>query len=160
LESILRVTLRPAVESDGPLLFKWANSPDCLAGKLQTSEPIPRDVHDRWFRTRLASGTCWIWILEVNAHPCGQLRVELKGGFYELDIYVVPEFRRHGIAACAIREALRHLACAISGEEIVARVRPANHPSKRLFQSVGFSHSETERDHIVFRLSVGSGGTP
>lgn len=131
--------LRPAVAADVDLLFQWVNRPDCLAGKWRTTGPVPRAGHEAWFAARLADAGTRIAIIEVDGQPAGQARLQAgDDGAYAVDIYVLPEYRRGGVARTALRQAILNLRRERPQAMVAAEVRAENQPSHRLFRALGF----------------------
>src|SRR5689334_23187327 len=99
----MTIALRRAVEADSSLLFQWVNRKDSLAGKLLTRGPIDRHEHEQWFARRLADPDTFLWIVESQDKPVGQLRLMKRARAYEVDIYVEAAGRRVGAAKAALR---------------------------------------------------------
>ena len=157
VRDIKRVALRPAGLSDADLLYRWVNSPDALANKLRTRGPIPREEHERWFRKHLEPEGGRIWIVERQGQALGQVRFEPDAGGHEIDVYIMPEHRRLGIASQALQAAFAAFGREHDGTVLIARVRPENEASRRLFESLGFTLREHEQDHQVFIRTLGKG---
>ncbi len=70
----------------------------------------------------------------------------------EVSIYVVPELRRRGIGM----RMLAALPSACAGRwpkaPLIAKVSPDNMPSRRLFESAGYTLIEERRSEVVFRF--------
>lgn len=142
------IALRDATLKDAGLLFEWVNSPDSLRTKGATHTPIPWRTHTAWLAARLDDPDCTLKIIEHDGRPAGQLRLEPSDGSLEVDIYVVPASRGHGIAASALRHAFAHT----PGWRYCARVRHDNTASQALFRGLGFS--ETSRTHRLILIEL------
>lgn len=145
-------TLRPAEPQDADLLYDWVNQPDSLAAKLQTTEPVQLDVHQKWFETRLGSESCRIFLIHLNNEPVGQVRLEDRGDGYEVDIYIIPAARGAGIASAAIAQARDALCKTRPGAELVAKVKAENTASQALFNGLGFTVTDRNEGCLTFRL--------
>lgn len=142
--------LRRAYASDSDLLFDWVNSPEALAGKLETIGPIGRHEHEKWFSKRIDAQDCRIWIAELSGCPVGQVRAEYdRLGQAHVDVFVAPEARAAGIATAMIDEMAREVAEIWPNVRLVARVRLENQGSRRLFAKAGFNVDEINSDHLV-----------
>ena len=151
----MTVSLRRAGPADSELLFSWVNTLDALAGKLLTTEPIPRQQHEEWFAKRLADPETFIWIIESGHRPVGQLRLMKKADAYEVDIYVADAKRRTGVALEALASGLNEFKNERPGSKIVrARVKSENIGSRGLFDRAGFGLVAQKSDHLVFELSI------
>ena len=144
--------LRRAGPGDSLLLFQWVNLPDSLAGKLATQGPIARQTHDAWFAARLADPETFLWIIESDDKPVGQLRLMKKAEAYEVDIYVVPDRRRSGIAQEALKRGIEELKAARAPQSVRASVKIENLGSQRLFARAGFLLSGRQADHLIYNL--------
>ncbi len=147
--------LRRAGPGDSYLLFQWVNRPDSLAGKLATQGPIARQTHDAWFASRLADPETFLWIIESGDKPVGQLRFMKKAEAYEVDIYVLPDRRRSGIAQEALKHGIGELKAARAAPHSVrASVKIENFGSQRLFERAGFLLCERHAGHLVYGLTA------
>jgi RimJ/RimL family protein N-acetyltransferase len=151
----MSVALRKADRPDSGLLFGWVNEPDSLAGKLLTTGPIERERHEAWFAAQLADPETFIWIIESDQKPVGQLRLMNKAEAYEVDIYVARNWRHRGVAQQALTVGIRNFLAEREGSQRVrARVRSDNAPSQRLFERAGFVLAAHNGDHLVYDLTA------
>ena len=148
------MALRAASADDCGLLFAWTNAQRVCGLTLSGPEPLERGAHDAWFATRLKNPDCRIWIVEHVDAPSGVVRLEKKGEALAVSVYVVPECRRLGLASAAIERALCKAAEERGPYSAIARVRPQNTASQRLFGALGFSPAEEHADHVVLRRRV------
>ena len=91
----------------------------------------------------LTSTICHIWILENPSEPLGQVRYDVKYDMADIDISIVPAFRRYGLGKYLIFQTLPLLVekhPTLKG--LVAKVRTNNFGSKRLFRSIGFTQCQ------------------
>lgn len=147
------MNIRPAGAQDSDQLLVWVNRPDCLAQKLLTAGPVPRDVHEAWMARRLADPDTRLFIIEEAGVPVGQARLQADDGAFKVDIYVVPEGRGRGLAHQGLSAAITALRREGRAEPIVAEVLPRNGPSQALFIRLGFVQTEADEARIVFVLS-------
>ncbi len=147
--------LREAGPADARRLFDWVNGPDSLAGKLLTKEPIEWGEHERWFAARLADRDTFLYVIERGGEPAGQVRLEKHdNGAYEVDIYVIAEARRQGLAAGALARAIETL-CAARPDVIVrARMVEGNAASRNLFERLGFQPAARAAKHDEAGLAM------
>jgi RimJ/RimL family protein N-acetyltransferase len=95
-------------------------------------------------------------IVLADGVPCGRLYVDRRDGEIAiLDVNVLPEFRRRGIATRII-EGLKAEA---RGRSVRVYVETFN-PSQKLFAELGFKPEPVEPDamHILFRWHEDGGG--
>ena len=136
--------------ADAELLFGWANAPDSLAGKEQTSAPVPWDEHRRWLSRRLKDKDTLIRIAERAGVLVGQVRLQRRGDAFDVDIYIVPAERRGGVAGTAITAAVEELGGMARGSLVRARARADNSPSQRLFESLGFELTSRDGSFLTY----------
>ena len=151
-ESRMPLVLRSARREDAQLLFKWVNSPESIAAKLTTHEPIPWEVHESWLTARLGDPGTGLWIAERERKPVGQVRVQEAGGHLEVDIFVAAEERRKGLARRMLAALAAECEMRWHGWPLVARTRHDNIASQRLFSAAGYSLQERKEDHLVYVL--------
>jgi RimJ/RimL family protein N-acetyltransferase len=148
----MTLSLRTAAASDCRLLYEFVNRPDSLHNKRATKGAIPWREHERWFADRLADPDCRIWILVLDDQAVGQLRLVRGRRGWEIDVYVVEEHRRRGLARRAISEGVKAVRQDGGRDPIVARVMPHNRASRQLFESVGFRLAGEETDHFLYMI--------
>ena len=142
--------LRLATIEDARCFFDWVNSPDSLAQKLKTSKAVEWSAHLKWFEARLESRDGLLAIVEFEGRPVGQVRLEKRTDGHHVDIYIVPEARRAGIAAQALRIAFGIL----KSRPIIATVLLDNEASHRLFCHTGFTESFRNSKITIYKLNT------
>jgi UDP-2,4-diacetamido-2,4,6-trideoxy-beta-L-altropyranose hydrolase len=144
--------IRPAGPGDEDLLLRWANDPAVRAQAFHPA-PITPEQHHRWFAARLAAGSdCRLWIAEAaNGLPAGQVRLERDGEAWEISYSLAADFRGMKLAHRLLAATLPDDAGA---KHLVARVKPGNMASVKVFERLGFE-GETVTDargrHWLFR---------
>jgi UDP-2,4-diacetamido-2,4,6-trideoxy-beta-L-altropyranose hydrolase len=130
------ITLRPARWDDADLLLGWANDPITRQYSLST-EPIPKEVHLAWLRSRLRDPNCDLLIGEGGRGPVGQLRLDVRQDVGLISIGVAPE-ARGGTGRSLLEAGLRRWRRKYPGLLLRAVVRSENEASRRLFEGCGF----------------------
>jgi len=146
------VRLRPATNDDAECLYQWVNRPDSLANKLKTHDPISHDSHCAWFRESQVSADTGIWIAECDGAAVGQVRLDHRDRALEVDIYVDQQARGKGIALAMLDAARVCAATRWPETPLVARIRPDNWASRRLFAKAGYGSVTVAPDHLIYRL--------
>jgi RimJ/RimL family protein N-acetyltransferase len=150
------LTIRPAVPSDGGALFEWRNDSDSRAASL-SQDAIPRDTHDRWFASSLASPTRWIFLAvdTASGDRVGMCRFDLDddASSAEVSINLGPDWRGRGLSGevlgggiAAFREAHP------PAVPLTASIRSTNAASARLFTAAGFTVVARRGDVDEYRL--------
>jgi UDP-2,4-diacetamido-2,4,6-trideoxy-beta-L-altropyranose hydrolase len=148
------IRLRPVTAEDAALLFAWLNRSDSLAASLDTGTPVAWDVHKGWFDARLADPRTRIWIVERDTAAVGGIRLQDKGDGPEIAIYIDAPARGAGIAAAALGLALDEAHSVWPSSAAIARVRPENAASQRLFERAGFALRHQGDDHLIYRRTL------
>lgn len=132
--------LRKITTEDKKLLFDWANDHSVRSNAIQGSEIIWED-HCKWFNRKMDSHTdTFIYILEVDTLPVGQVRFEKEDASYTIDYSVDKEQRGKGYG-----KALIDLGCLQVTKEIqypitiLANVKDINIASSKVFEKLGFT---------------------
>ncbi len=122
--------LRKATIEDARRLFEWRNDPVTRAVSVNQT---PVDWHDHlaWLMQSLDSPLREILIAEDGV-PLGTVRLD-KDIRTEVSITLAPAARGHGQGAVILQ-----LATAGTGP-FVARIRPDNKASQKVFEKAGFS---------------------
>lgn len=133
------LSLRNTRLGDISLYFNWVNESKVRQSSL-SSEPITWLEHEAWFRSRIDSPTCRMYVLCANNLPIGQVRFEKSGGTWTID-YSLDEFvRGRGWGKTLVEKALAELRKSTMGK-VVANVKTSNFASRKIFQELDFSTS-------------------
>lgn len=156
------IVLRPATENDMALLFDWVNRSDSLDNKLATLEPISWTRHQAWFRERLADTDTALWMVGRQGEIIGQVRLQRRAGRLEVDIYIVAAARGTGVGETSLAKAAQVARQRWPGVALLARVKPANLASRRLFLAAGYTLVGDAAEQVVyeFRQPVVVGAQP
>jgi len=146
-ESVL--VARHADLGDEDLLLEWANDPVTRANGYNPN-PIARDDHVRWYRSRLGNKAgCRFHVVETaSGVPIGTVRFDDRGGEWEISYAVAPAFRARGLGRPMLRAALRTFDGGTAA--IIGQVKPDNAASRRIFESLGFALRAGDADRLVF----------
>ena len=140
----MNISLRRAGLNDKELLFKWFNNLDSLKFKIKTDSKISFITHEKWFIERLKDKNTFIWIIECDKRQMGQIRLQYSKYYYEVDIYIVKDFRKLGIASLALKEAENNLKL----KPLRAVVKNNNKVSRLFFLKNGFSVNSENKNFI------------
>lgn len=145
-----KVLLRPADMSDAERLLGWRNDPEVV--RLSVSgEPTKAAGHWRWLRQRVNDPSTRLWIAEIDAVPCGQVRVDVEDAIGAVSISVAAERRGQGIGRSVLRALLDELEADHQTRQLTSVVHVGNHRSLGMFSSLGFT--EVGQDGTFVRLS-------
>ena len=146
--------VRKACLDDAEVLFSWLNTDNSLDGKLETTGPVLWSDHLDWFRNRMQRTDCFIYIIELDAVPRGQIRFESKSGDLEIDIFLAAGSRRSGAAKVALEQALGFLGMDTNAQTVIARVLKTNEISASFFIKCGFTEVQAYPGTRVFSFDL------
>ena len=87
----------------------------------------------------------------VDEIPVGQVRFDKEDQAWAISYSVAPVLRGRGLGAKVLEMALSSLASEGHNGSIVARVKPANLASRRIFEKLGFALTSEDADALEFR---------
>ncbi|MCB0478273.1 MAG: GNAT family N-acetyltransferase [Crocinitomicaceae bacterium] len=137
--------LRKATSDDIKLIFDWANDIEVRKNAFN-QDPIAYEDHKKWFNNKLEEAHSFIYILEVNNVPAGQIRFDLRLNSWYIDYSVSVSFRSQNLGEYLIRLGISHLSKELNyrGEEIIGEVKKENIASQKTFIRCGFDKLENE----------------
>ena len=134
--------IRSATESDRELLFGWANDPK-VRHNATRQQAIPWADHVTWFTNRIHDPRTFMFILEADGLPVGQVRLELTAELAQwrevavLDYSLDEVVRGRGWAASMVCSAIKSLRKHVK-VPVVADVQIGNSVSLSVLSQVGF----------------------
>ena len=151
LDADTPLTPRLVNERDEELLLEWANDPATRRNAF-TEARISPEGHKVWLQARLNAPGCRMFILQtVDDIPVGQVRFDKEDQAWAISYSVAPVLRGRGLGAKVLEMALSSLASEGHNGSIVARVKPANLASRRIFEKLGFALTSEDADTLEFR---------
>jgi len=138
--------LRPAQESDGRLLWEWANDSGVRAAAF-SSAPIPWEQHVLWFTTKMKDPACRILIAEDGrGQPVGQFRMDWRTREdADIDVSLSSDCRGAGYGPVLIDLGVGIAFAERRAARLHAFVKPENQASRRSFELAGFGELGEER---------------
>lgn len=133
---------RPAQASDADLLLSWRNDPGTRRWS-RTAGVVTREHHVNWLNAARGSEACELLIVERDGVPAGTVRWDRLDGFdWEVSITVDPLLRGRSTGTTALDVGQRWLAAWVDEPlRAVARLRPENVASARLFSRSGYARA-------------------
>ncbi len=134
----MNFTIRRAEKIDLDLFFHWRNDPLVRQNSF-TSEPVSLDNHSQWFLGRLHKDTSYLYVVETDATPVGQIRFEVENDDAEINYSMDKDFRGQGIARDFLSIGITYFRDEYPGvKRLIARVKPDNVASNNVFEKLGF----------------------
>lgn len=140
-----RLHLRPANESDAPLLFDWRNDPLTRANS-KNSDLVMFADHCRWFEASLRNRGRRLLVAIVGAKPAGTVRLDEGDSATRVSWTVAPDFRGLGVGKQMVG-----LALADVHGPVVAEIKPTNAPSIAIAVACGLVQAGQVDGLLVFR---------
>lgn len=140
------IELRPAGKEDIETTFNWANDTDVRKNAFNT-ENIPWDSHVNWFNQRLNNPDFFIFILEIDKLPIGQIRFEKEGDYWKIDYSIDLKNRGKGWGKKIVALGLEKL-----NGRFKAWVKKENTASCKVFERLGFKKVSDTDDVLLYVL--------
>jgi RimJ/RimL family protein N-acetyltransferase len=144
------LTLRRVNEGDAPLLFDWANDRE-VRNNAFNSNTISWQEHLNWFRIKLASQDTRMFLLLNQSTPVGQIRFDREGNSWLISYSISGENRGKGFGKKIISLALKQFE---RGAHFIAKVKPENSASLKVFETNGFDLSKSDLKMVVFSKTL------
>ncbi len=138
------VWLRRASAGDAQLWFQWANDPAVRANGFHP-DPVTWEVHQKWFEHHRLSPDSRLWIgFDILDKPMGYVRLHRRdNAAWEIGVAVDAAARNRGMGLRLVKLALQQFARENESATILARIKPANAASLKLFRAAGFADDST-----------------
>ncbi|WP_254434767.1 UDP-2,4-diacetamido-2,4,6-trideoxy-beta-L-altropyranose hydrolase [Magnetospirillum sp. UT-4] len=130
------LTVRPAEERDGAILYGWKNEPAALANSLSRTL-VPWADHRAWFVASLTGDRRRIFMIERDGAALGAVRFDLGDCRAVVSLVLAPESRGLGLGAEVLRLGVEAF-LATHSLPLDARIRIDNAPSLKVFARNGF----------------------
>lgn len=145
------IYLRKADATDVDLLFEWANEPEVRKNSFN-SELIDYSVHTKWFNKVLSSDNIEQFILMDDDTAVGQIRININEDEAEISYSIGAEFRGKGYGKRIVKELEEQIKTSYPKiQKLIARVKPSNIASKRVFESEDYELKSLKYEHFVNR---------
>lgn len=151
LAEFMSLELRPLVLADGEDLLVWRNDPVTRANSLDTA-PVERERHFDWLHHALADPERLLLMAERDGGRLGMVRFDTcRKGEWRVSISIAPEARGRGIGRVLLALAIQRLERLRGRGVLVAEIRAANDPSRRIFAACGFCQVDEENGVLYYR---------
>ncbi|MEI6470730.1 MAG: GNAT family N-acetyltransferase, partial [Betaproteobacteria bacterium] len=139
---------------DAKNIFQWRNHP--LVRKNSTNHGVINwEEHSEWFNKRLNNLDGPLLIGEIENKPVGVVRFDISKSNAEVSIFLVPDIHMKGIGGYLLEKAEMWLSVNFPNiRKLHAKVLSNNEPSKRLFEKLNYSLSES-KESFEFSKELG-----
>ncbi|MHB1091068.1 MAG: UDP-2,4-diacetamido-2,4,6-trideoxy-beta-L-altropyranose hydrolase [Ilumatobacteraceae bacterium] len=145
------LTLRNCQVEDAFLYFNWANDPSVRESSLN-SEPITWIEHQVWFKSRINDLMCRMYVLCSNNLPVGQIRFQKDNDAWSINYSLDELVRGRGWGNFLVEQGLAKFRKSTTGK-VIAKVKPSNIVSQRIFEQLGFSKN-AKSDAVVEQFEL------
>ena len=130
---------RPISQFDEVQVLEWANDPLTRRNSFSSALITP-ESHHLWFARQLNNPQCHFYLIEIaGSLPAGQVRFQHEQDGWNVHFTMNPVLRGRGLGTALLKIGLKAFAQEQSGALVVGKVKPANHASCRMFESLGFN---------------------
>lgn len=149
----MEITFKKAGIEDCKLIFKWANDEIVRSNSFNTSQ-IDFESHVRWFRNKMNSPDCVLYVCYNGQTPIGQIRIDIEKDVGIINYMVDEQFRGMGYGT----EFLKRVAHEIEKENVrisklLGRAKYENIASQKAFEKAGYGSQEFE-DYIEYSIDI------
>lgn len=151
LQSTALIT-REVTENDLMTLFRWANEKAVRENSYSTA-PISLTEHTSWFHKKLADSQAYMYILEYQGIPVGQIRFDVKDDIADIDYSIDIRYRNLGLGTAILNLGIKTLTADNADHTIVqGKVKSHNTASIDAFKKNRFKTitTDTMNDSITF----------
>ena len=149
LEQELHCKLRKTTIDDLMIYFNWANESQT---RLQSfsSKPIALTEHQNWFKNKISSPSCHLYLLEYKGIPAGQIRFDIQKKAV-LSYSIAPEARGKGLSTYLLKKGVEQFKKDRQEKmPIIGYVKEQNIPSNRAFTKLAYQRSQAEKLEKTF----------
>jgi UDP-2,4-diacetamido-2,4,6-trideoxy-beta-L-altropyranose hydrolase len=144
MSTTAQIHIRRATLDDVMLYFEWANDPDVRKHSF-SQETILLANHEHWFQKKLSDTNAFLYILELQHIPAGQIRFDVgiegegKQRVAEIGFSVAADFRGQGLSSVLLTLGVEHFVQEATPPILVkGAVKHDNPASNKAFLSAGF----------------------
>lgn len=131
---------------DALQLFDWVNDEEVRKNSLNTDQISIID-HLNWFQAKINSETTKIYLLTDKFDSAiGQIRVDKRNDYYEIDYSISNAFRGRGFG----NKIVELLITQMGNVNLLAKVKKSNKPSIKVFINNGFKLYKEENELVVY----------
>lgn len=136
------VNIRKAKIEDFEIYFRWANDSDVRANAINPDQ-ITLENHINWFKSKIISKYSYLYLIEINNSPIGQIRFDYSDKYYVIDYSVDRNHRGKGFGRLIIKIGIEKLLEELSTDQnlkLLALVKEDNIASSKVFEKLNFSN--------------------
>jgi RimJ/RimL family protein N-acetyltransferase len=149
----VNLTLRPADETDVLTYFVWANDP-VVRLSANNSDPIDLVPHLQWFNGKICDKNCFLYVLEANGLPIGQVRFDIDGEKATIDYSLDSLVRGRGWENTLLKLGIKAFNVS-RPTKLDSLVKQDNISSLGIFICLGFVEQDIEAEWgAIFSIAI------
>ncbi|MBK7312096.1 MAG: GNAT family N-acetyltransferase [Sphingobacteriaceae bacterium] len=137
----MQIEFRKPKLADADLYFKWTNDEAVRQNSFE-QEPVPYSDHVEWFKQKLNSPNCFMYLFTLQNEAIGQVRIENKAEETIIGISIDAHHRGKGFGTSMIEMACADHFKKVHTQQINAYIKESNESSMRIFKKAGFKNEE------------------
>ncbi len=151
LEIQINVKIREASFNDIYQYFLWTNEKETRLQSFNNERIIFSD-HYNWFKRKIISKSCFLFIMELNQKPVGQIRFDVENEMATISYSLDKKFRKKGLAKILIQKGIKKLLEKNKNIKLIqGYVKNTNKPSIYTFKKLGFKEMNETPKILVFK---------
>lgn len=150
----MRAFLRKASKDDVDLLYQWVNDEIVRVNSFSTGW-ISYEEHKKWYQELLADCNRQQYIYVYDEEEIGQVRLTMDGEKAEIGYSIQKEKRCMGHGKILLRLLIEEVKKKYPQiKKLVARVKPENIASQKVFLDLGFEEIAKEYEVLVDQANI------
>lgn len=139
-----KIWLRPVQIDDMDLIYQWANESECRKNSFHMGK-ISYEEHRKWFRSKLVSRKCDMFVACREETPIGQIRLEYEGEKAIISYSVAKDERGKGYAGVLLQLVEQEVKKQqINISILEGLVKEHNVASQRTFEKIGYGRQKKD----------------
>lgn len=140
--------MRRVEEKDFNILFDWINDEDVIKNS-RYGKGKSLDEFTMWFNEKIKSQLSYMFILEKENNPVGQINFEIVEKEVIITYSVDKKVRNQGLGKELVRKAAEFIGINLKNvEKISAYISSSNMPSIKAFENLGFIREIDEKYYV------------
>lgn len=131
------MNIRKVTPEDKYLLLKWRNEYEERLNSFSLNL-ISVKEHNGWFEEKMKDSTVFMYIGSEKLLPVGQVRFDIIDDEVVIDISIDRLYRGKGYGTELLKLAIEEFNKNFDESKLVAKIKPENHRSIRIFEKAGF----------------------
>ena len=141
--------MRRVEKRDFNILFDWINDEDVIKNSRYGKGKYRLDEFTIWFNEKIKNQSSYMFILEKENNPLGQINFDLVEKEVVITYSVDKRFRNQGLGKELVREVEKFIGINLKNvKKISAYISSINIPSIKVFENLGFIREIDEKYYV------------